>query len=61
MIEEDEGPVRKRSRLEKLVRATLGIVEVLNAMFERPRSPSGGRYRRKLGTTGAAIAFFRRP
>ena len=28
MLEEDEGPVRKRVRLEKLVLDTLGITEL---------------------------------
>ena len=40
MMEEDEGPVRKRARLEKLVLDTLGITNCATTSTNcRPRSP----------------------
>ena len=63
MAEEDDGPVRKRSRLEKLVLDTLGIEELrdyideLKAEIARVEADIG----RKQGHRSAADAFFRRP
>ena len=63
MIEEDDGPVRKRVRLEKLVLDTLGIEELrdyvdeLKAEIARVEADIG----RKQGHRSAADAFFRQP
>ena len=63
MIDEEEGPVRKRSRLEKLVLDTLGIVELreyideLRAEIARVEAD----IERKQGHRSAADAFFRKP
>ncbi len=63
MIEEDEGPVRKRVRLEKLVLDTLGVeelreyIEELRAEIIRVEAD----IERKQGHRSAADAFFRRP
>ena len=63
MIEEDEGPVRKRVRLEKLVLDTLGIEELreyideLKAEIARVEAD----IERKHGHRSAADAFFKRP
>src|SRR5580704_4799077 len=63
MIEEDEGPVRKRVRLEKLVLDTLGITELrdyideLKAEIARVEADID----RKQGHRSAADAFFRKP
>jgi len=63
MIDEDDGPVRKRSRLEKLVLDTLGIEELrdyideLKAEIARVEADID----RKQGHRSAADAFFRRP
>ena len=62
MMDEEEGPVRKRSRLEKLVLDTLGIDELrdyiaeLRAEIARVEEDIG----RKQGHRSAADAFFRR-
>ncbi len=47
MLEEDEGPVRKRRRLEKLVLDTLGIEELREYIDELKDGdrPGGGRHR----------------
>ncbi len=63
MIDEEDGPVRKRMRLEKLVLDTLGIEELrdyideLKAEIARVEADIG----RKQGHRSAADAFFRRP
>lgn len=63
MIEEEDGPVRKRIRLEKLVLDTLGIEELRDYIAElreeitRVEADIG----RKQGHRSAADAFFRRP
>jgi uncharacterized small protein (DUF1192 family) len=63
MLEEDEGPVRKRRRLELLVLDTLGIeelreyIEELKAEIVRVEADIG----RKQGHRSAADAFFKRP
>jgi uncharacterized small protein (DUF1192 family) len=63
MMEEDEGPVRKRVRLEKLVLDTLGIIELrdyideLKAEIARVEADID----RKQGHRSAADAFFRKP
>jgi uncharacterized small protein (DUF1192 family) len=63
MMEEEDGPVRKRTRLEKLVLDTLGIEELrdyiaeLRAEIDRVEADIG----RKQGHRSAADAFFRRP
>ena len=62
MIDEDEGPVRKRARLEKPLLDTLGIEELreyigeLKAEIERVEA----EIERKQGHRSAADAFFRR-
>ena len=63
MLEEDEGPVRKRRRLELLVLDTLGIEELreyideLKTEITRVESDID----RKQGHRSAADAFFKRP
>jgi uncharacterized small protein (DUF1192 family) len=63
MMDEEEGPVRKRTRLEKLVLDNLGIEELrdyiaeLMAEIERVEADIA----RKQGHRSAADAFFRRP
>ncbi len=63
MLDEDEGPARKRARLEKLVLDTLGIEELreyigeLQAEIARVEADIA----RKQSHRGAADAFFRRP
>ena len=63
MMDEEEGPVRKRTRLEKLVLDNLGIAELrdyiaeLTAEIERVEADIA----RKQGHRSAADAFFRRP
>ena len=63
MIEEDDGPVRKRSRLEKLVLDTLGDRGA--ARLHRRTQDEIARVEadidRKQGHRSAADAFFRRP
>jgi uncharacterized small protein (DUF1192 family) len=61
-IEEDEGPIRKRARLEKPVLDMLGIAELreyideLNAEIARVEAD----IERKQDHRSAADAFFRR-
>jgi uncharacterized small protein (DUF1192 family) len=63
MLDEDDGPVRKRVRLEKLVLDTLGVEELreyigeLKAEIARVEADIG----HKQGHRSAADAFFRRP
>ncbi len=63
MIDEDEGPVRKKARLEKLVLDTLGVAELreyieeLKAEIARVEAD----IERKQGHRSAADAFFKRP
>ena len=62
MMDEEEGPVRKRTRLERIVLDTMGIEELrdyiseLNAEIERVEAD----IERKHGHRSAADAFFRR-
>jgi uncharacterized small protein (DUF1192 family) len=63
MLDEEEGPVRKRSRLEKPVLDAFGIAELREYIAElqeeiaRVEADIG----RKQGHRSAADAFFRRP
>ena len=63
MAEDDDAPVRKRIRLEKLVLDTLGIEELRDYITElreeiaRVEADIG----RKQGHRSAADAFFRKP
>jgi uncharacterized small protein (DUF1192 family) len=63
MMDEEEGPVRKRTRLERIVLDTMGIEELrdyiveLKAEIERVEAD----IERKQGHRSAADSFFRRP
>jgi len=63
MLDEEDGPVRKKARLEKPVLDTLGLVELreyideLKAEIARVEADID----RKQGHRSAADAFFRRP
>ena len=63
MMDEDDGPVRKRVRLERLVLDTLGVAELreyideLRAEIVRVEAD----IERKQGHRSAADAFFRKP
>ena len=63
MIEEEDGPVRKRVRLEKLVLDTLGIAELRDYIDELKAEIARveADIERKRGHRSAADAFFRRP
>ena len=63
MIDEDEGPVRKRVRLEKLVLDTLGIEELREYIGELREEIARveADIERKQGHRSAADAFFKRP
>jgi uncharacterized small protein (DUF1192 family) len=63
MLEEDEGPARKRSRLEKLVLDALGIEELRDYIVELRDEIARveADIDRKQGHRSAADAFFRRP
>ena len=63
MIEEEEGPVRKRVRLEKLVLETLGIEELRDYIGELREEIARveADIERKQGHRSAADAFFKRP
>jgi uncharacterized small protein (DUF1192 family) len=62
VMEEDEGPVRKRTRLEKLVLDTLGIEELRDYIGELREEIARveGDIERKQGHRSAADMFFRR-
>ena len=63
MMDEEESPVRKRTRLERIVLDTMGIEELrdyiaeLKAEIERVEAD----IERKQGHRSAADSFFRRP
>jgi uncharacterized small protein (DUF1192 family) len=63
MMDEDDAPIRKPARLQKLVLDTLGIVELreyideLKAEIMRVEAD----IERKQGHRSAADAFFKRP
>jgi uncharacterized small protein (DUF1192 family) len=63
MIDEEEGPVRKRVRLEKLVLDTLGITELREYIDELKVEIARveADIERKQGHRSAADAFFKRP
>jgi uncharacterized small protein (DUF1192 family) len=63
MREEDEEPVRKRTRLEKPVLDTSGIVELREYIAELKEEIARveADIERKQGHRSAADAFFRRP
>jgi uncharacterized small protein (DUF1192 family) len=63
MIEDEEGPVRKRVRLEKLVLDTLGIAELREYIDELKAEVARveADIERKHGHRSAADAFFKRP
>jgi len=62
MLEEEEGPVRKRARLEKLVLDTLGVEELRDYITELREEIARveADIERKQGHRSAADAFFRR-
>ena len=62
MMDEDEGPIRKRVRLEKLVLDTLGIEEMREYIAELQAEIARveADIERKQGHRSAADAFFRR-
>jgi uncharacterized small protein (DUF1192 family) len=62
MMEEEEGPVRKRSRLEKIVLDSMGIEELRDYIAELQSEIMRveGEIERKQGHRSAADAFFRR-
>jgi uncharacterized small protein (DUF1192 family) len=63
MLEDDEGPPRKRTRLEKLVLDTLGIEELRDYISELREEIARveADIDRKQGHRSAADAFFRPP
>jgi uncharacterized small protein (DUF1192 family) len=63
MMDEDEGPVRKRKRLERLVLDTLGIEELREYIGELKEEIARveADIERKQGHRSAADSFFRRP
>ncbi len=63
MMDEDEGPVRKRVRLEKLVLDTWGIAELRDYIDELKAEIARveADIERKHGHRSAADAFFKRP
>jgi uncharacterized small protein (DUF1192 family) len=63
MIDEEEGPARKRVRLEKLVLDTLGIAELRDYIDELKVEIARveADIERKQGHRSAADAFFKRP
>jgi uncharacterized small protein (DUF1192 family) len=62
MVDEDEGPVRKRARLEKLLLDTLGIEELRDYIGELQAEIARveAEIDRKQGHRSTADAFFRR-
>jgi uncharacterized small protein (DUF1192 family) len=63
MMDDEESPVRKRVRLEKLVLDTLGIEELHEYIDELKAEISRveADIERKQGHRSAADAFFKRP
>jgi uncharacterized small protein (DUF1192 family) len=63
MTDEEDGPVRKRTRLEKLILDTLGIGELRDYIAELREEIARveADIERKQGHRSAADAFFRRP
>ena len=63
MVDEEDGPVRKRVRLEKLVLDTLGIEELRDYIAELREEIARAEadIERKQGHKTAADAFFKRP
>ena len=63
MSEEDDGPLRKRTRLEKPVLDTMGIEELRDYIAELKDEIARveADIARKQGHRSAADAFFRRP
>jgi uncharacterized small protein (DUF1192 family) len=63
MVDEDEGPPRKRVRLEKLVLDSLGIEELRDYIAELREEIARveADIDRKQGHRSAADAFFKRP
>jgi uncharacterized small protein (DUF1192 family) len=63
MLEEDDGPVRKRTRFEKPVLDAFGIVELRDYIAELQEEIARveADIERKQGHRSAADAFFRRP
>ncbi len=61
-MEEEEGPVRKRSRLEKIVLDSMGIEELREYIAELQSEIMRveADIERKQGHRSAADAFFRR-
>ncbi len=63
MVDDEDLPVRKRTRLEKLVLDTLGIEELRDYIGELKEEISRveADIARKQGHRSAADAFFRKP
>ena len=63
MLDEDEQPIRKRTRLEKPVLDTLGIEEMREYISELREEIARveADIERKQGHRSAADAFFRKP
>ena len=63
MLDEDEQPIRKRTRLEKPVLDTLGIEEMREYISELKEEIARveADIERKQGHRSAADAFFRKP
>jgi len=63
MVDEDEGPPRKRVRLEKLLLDSLGIEELRDYIAELREEIARveADIDRKQGHRSAADAFFKRP
>jgi uncharacterized small protein (DUF1192 family) len=62
-MEEEDVPVRKRARLERLVLDTLGIAELRDYIAELQAEITRveAEIERKQGHRSAADSFFRRP
>ena len=63
MAQDDDAPIRKRTRLEKLVLDTLGIEELRDYIDELRQEIARveADITRKQSHRGAAEAFFRKP
>jgi uncharacterized small protein (DUF1192 family) len=63
MLEEEEGPVRKRARLERPVLDALGVEELQDYITELKDEIARveADIERKQGHRSAADAFFKRP